>query len=108
MMGVALPSLDIPVTKGTSGIIALEGSRERRRVYPCIHCGDCVEACPMMLNPSQLGLLARHGEFETARQHHLFDCFECGACAYVCPSHLPLVQEIRIAKASLRKQAAHA
>jgi len=110
MMGQPLASLDVPITKGISGFVAFTRAEYRNagRVQPCIHCGRCVEACPMTLNPCQLGLLARHGEVEAMRrQFHLDACFECGCCAYVCPSHIPLVQEFRAAKAELRRLAAH-
>jgi electron transport complex protein RnfC len=107
MMGQAVSSLDIPLTKGVSGVVAFDeelAGRTRRGVLPCIRCGYCLTACPMFLNPSELGLLARNGEFERmAGERHLFDCFECGSCSFVCPSHLPLVQEFRVAKAALRK-----
>jgi len=105
MMGTAVASLDVPITKGTSGVTAMTSQQtSSKRIYPCIRCGYCVEACPLFLNPCQLGVLARHNEFETMRDElKLFDCFECGACAYVCPSHLPLVQEFRAAKAQLRR-----
>lgn len=108
MMGQAASSLDIPIGKGTTGVIAL-GSAETGRLlaapeYPCIRCGYCLDACPIFLNPSQLGLLAAQGDYrEMAQSHHLFDCFECGCCTYVCPSHIPLVQRFRIAKAAVRK-----
>lgn len=107
MMGQALSSLDIPITKGTSGFVAFTkretGSKPRE--LPCIHCAYCVDACPLFLNPSQLGLLARSGEYDSmVERFHLMDCFECGACAYVCPSHIPLVQEFRAAKAIVRKR----
>jgi electron transport complex protein RnfC len=112
MMGQAVSSLDIPLTKGVSGVVAFDeelAGRTRRGVLPCIRCGYCLAACPMFLNPSELGLLARNGEFERmAEERHLFDCFECGSCSFVCPSHLPLVQEFRVAKAALRKQQAKA
>ncbi|TVS19078.1 MAG: electron transport complex subunit RsxC [Gammaproteobacteria bacterium] len=111
MMGQPLASLDVPITKGISGFVAFTSAeyRDAGRVQPCIHCGRCVQACPMTLNPCQLGLLARHGEVETMRRDfHLDACFECGCCAYVCPSHIPLVQEFRAAKAELRRLAAHA
>ncbi len=109
MMGNALPSLDIPVTKGTSGLIAFtqKETGPGLKVYPCINCGACVDVCPMDLNPSQLGLLAKQQQYEQmAKHHHLKECFECGACSYVCPSHIPLVQYFSSAKAYVRKNKA--
>ena len=108
MMGTAVSSLDIAITKGTSGVVALSESaatRSRAKEYPCIRCGYCVDACPMYLNPADLGLLARNEEFDRmAEEHHVFDCFECGSCSFVCPSHIPLVHHFRVAKAALRKK----
>jgi Na+-translocating ferredoxin:NAD+ oxidoreductase subunit C len=111
MMGQAVSSLDIPVTKGTTGVIAFTetetGNVGHDKQYPCIRCGYCVDACPIFLNPSQLGLLADQGHYEEmAEKFHLMDCFECGCCTYVCPSHIPLVQHFRVAKASVRKSRA--
>ncbi len=111
MMGPAASSLDIPITKGTSGVIAFTaretGRLDRRTEYPCIHCADCLDACPIFLDPSQLGLLAKKGEYQRmAEAHHLMDCFECGACSFVCPSQIPLVHHFRVAKAAVRKQGA--
>jgi electron transport complex protein RnfC len=108
MMGQAVPSLDIPITKGTTGVIAFSmtqtGDLTHDKQYPCIRCGYCVDACPIFLNPSQLGLLADRSRYEEmAEQFHLMDCFECGCCTYVCPSHIPLVQHFRVAKAAVRK-----
>ena len=109
MMGVAASSLDIPVVKGTSGVVAMTsketGQRKQRPVYPCIRCGRCIDACPMYLNPSELGLLAHSGAYDRmAERFHLMDCFECGSCSFVCPSNIPLVQYFRLAKADLRKR----
>ena len=112
MMGPTVSNLDIPITKGTSGITAFTsaetgGATGHKKVYPCIHCARCVEACPVFLNPSQLGILAKNEEYEQmAESWHLMDCFECGACTYVCPSHIPLVQYFRMAKKMVRKQSA--
>ena len=107
MMGPSAPSLDISITKGTSGVIAFtdkEVAAQQQPVYPCIHCSRCVQACPMLLNPSQLGLLARKQHYQSMQnEFHLADCFECGACSFVCPSHIPLVQYFRSAKAQLKK-----
>jgi electron transport complex protein RnfC len=112
MMGPSVSNLDIPITKGTSGITALTTAETgeatgHKKIYPCIHCARCVEACPMFLNPSQLGILAKNEEYETmADEFHLMDCFECGACTYVCPSHIPLVHYFRMAKKMVRKLSA--
>jgi electron transport complex protein RnfC len=110
MMGMSVASLDVPVTKAVSGMVVLEASDadlDERRVQPCIRCAWCVEACPMHLNPSTLGLLAAKREYEVmADSFHLNDCFECGCCSYVCPANIPLVQYFRIAKAINREQAA--
>jgi electron transport complex protein RnfC len=112
MMGSAASSLDIAVTKGTSGVVAFgasESARTHQPVYPCIRCGYCVDACPIFLEPWQLANLARNGEHaRMAEEFHLMDCFECGSCSFVCPSHIPLVQQFRVAKAALRKAAAAA
>jgi electron transport complex protein RnfC len=110
LMGNTVASLDVPVTKGVSGILVLSRDWRKdhpRKVQPCIQCGVCVRACPMHLNPSQLGLLAAKREYRTmAERFHLDDCFECGCCTYVCPSNIPLVQYFRIAKQMNREQAA--
>lgn len=103
MMGMAVASLDVPVTKAVSGVVALEredADLRQRKVYPCIRCAECLKACPIHLNPSMLGQLAQAREYERmAAEFYLDQCFECGSCAYVCPSNIPLTQYFRIAKA---------
>lgn len=109
MMGVAVSNLDISVVKGTSGIIVFSEKdvKPPAKVFPCIKCGACVDACPMSLNPSKLGILAKFEAYdEMAVNYHLMDCFECGSCSYVCPSHIPLVQYFRSSKAIVRKRKA--
>ena len=108
MMGQAVASLDIPLTKGTSGVVVFtekEEKAQRPRQYPCIRCGSCLDACPLFLNPARLGLLARNRAYDAmAEENNLFDCFECGCCTYVCPSHIPLVQYFRLSKGILRER----
>ncbi|MEZ5391579.1 MAG: electron transport complex subunit RsxC [Bryobacterales bacterium] len=107
MMGMAAPTLDLSITKGTSGVTAFTDAAAERthsHVYPCIRCGYCLDACPISLNPSDLGVLAKNQEYQRmAEERHLMDCFECGSCSFVCPSHIPLVQMFRVAKAAIRK-----
>lgn len=110
MMGQAAASLDVPVTKGISGVLVLRPEQlaagAARKTYPCIKCAECVESCPMGLNPSQLGMLAAKREYDLMGSHyHLGECFECGCCSYVCPSNIPLVQQFRVAKQILREKA---
>jgi electron transport complex protein RnfC len=104
MMGTTVSSLDVPITKGVCGVLAF--GREEvavQPVYPCIHCGECVSACPKNLNPMHMGLLAAKREYQVmADNFALAECFECGCCSYVCPSHIPLVQEMRVAKSFLK------
>jgi electron transport complex protein RnfC len=107
MMGTAVSNLDISIVKGTSGILAFtkKDVGKNYKEYPCIKCGACVDACPIMLNPSKLGILAKHeGYDEMAENFNIMDCFECGSCSYVCPSHIPLVQYFRTSKAIIRKR----
>lgn len=110
MMGMAVASLDVPITKAMSGVVVLESDHADlipRKIHTCIRCSRCVEACPMHLNPSMLGLLAIKGQYATMMdRYNLLDCFECGCCSYVCPSSIPLVQYFRIAKAINREQKA--
>lgn len=105
MMGNSVASLDVPITKAVGGVVVLPEAKAHAplQVNPCIRCGRCLQSCPVQLNPSELGRLARKREFEAMQaQFHLQDCFECGCCSYVCPSHIPLVQYFRIAKSRLR------
>jgi electron transport complex protein RnfC len=105
MMGAPQYHLDVPVLKGTSGILCLTRAEVAvRKEYACIRCSSCLDACPVFLNPSLLGSLARAGHYEEMLQFHLMDCMECGSCSYVCPSNIPLVQRFRVAKVLLREE----
>ncbi|MDA8078856.1 MAG: electron transport complex subunit RsxC [Nitrospiraceae bacterium] len=104
MMGFALSSLDVPVTKGTSGILVLpeEGVIHAEEFGPCIRCGRCIDICAMGLMPSMISVLSEKGMYEEAKEYGLFDCFECGSCAFVCPSKRPIVQLVRLAKSMVK------
>lgn len=105
MMGVALKTLDVPVLKGTSGIVVLKADKlGRADEKPCIRCGKCVEACPMRLLPVWISAYAERSLYDEAEKMRAMDCIECGSCAYVCPASRPLVQSIRLAKAKIAEK----
>lgn len=102
MMGFAQHTDAFSVTKGTSGVLLFdEADVERRPPEPCIRCGRCIRACPMNICPTEIATLGRLGLVEEARSADAMDCIECGSCAFGCPSRIPLVQEIRLAKAMI-------
>ena len=103
MMGIAQYSLDVPVLKGTSGIIALtEDQVHIAEERSCIRCGRCVDVCPMFLMPTTMMKLIRASKFDDAKRIGLLDCIECGSCSFVCPANIPLVQYFKYGKAELR------
>jgi electron transport complex protein RnfC len=105
MMGFTLGSLDVPVTKGTSGITVLSRDEIRRsEETACIRCGRCVDACPLRLVPTRIAMALRAGNLELAQRYHITACMECGCCAYTCPASIPLVQLIRTGKVRLHKK----
>lgn len=105
MMGIAGVSLDIPVVKGTSGILVFSDEyAHTAKEHACIRCGRCVSVCPMGLMPTILDQHSRKGSIEELVKHNLMNCMECGSCTYVCPSKRYLVQSIRMGKQKLAAQ----
>lgn len=109
MMGMTIPTLDIPTVKGSSGLLSLTSAQAvLPQASSCIRCGRCVEACPMNLIPSTLDSFSNRGELGAFEEFHGIDCIECGCCTFVCPAKRHLIQSIRTAKraviASKRKK----
>ncbi len=108
MMGIAVPSIDVPVHKGTSGIVVftkkeIEEEMDYSKKDVCLRCGACTEVCPMSLNPSLLAEYAEAGNWEMCKKLNAMDCIECGACSYICNSRRDIVQLIKLAKGEIRK-----
>ena len=104
MMGIAQHSLEVPVIKGTSGILVFSKENTHyQEPYPCIRCSRCVDVCPMRLMPLMLVDFIKAKRFEDAKKIGLLDCIECGSCAYICPSHIRHVQLIKYGKQELRR-----
>ncbi|MBE6339708.1 MAG: electron transport complex subunit RsxC [Bacteroidales bacterium] len=99
MMGRAFTRLDVPVIKGTSGILLMsEEESKRGEMSPCIRCAKCVSVCPMGLEPFLISKVSMKGDWEMAEENHIMDCIECGSCNYTCPSNRPLLDYIRLGK----------
>jgi electron transport complex protein RnfC len=104
MMGKALHSLDIPVMKGSSGVLIIpEEASGRNAVRACIRCTKCVNVCPMGLEPYLLMTEVQKDKYDMAEQDRVMDCIECGSCSYICPSNRPLLDYIRLGKVTVGK-----
>jgi electron transport complex protein RnfC len=102
MMGKAIHSIDVPVTKGTSGILLFsENESKRDEVLNCIRCSKCASACPMGLEPYLLMPMAERKMWENLESEKVLDCMECGSCSFTCPSKRPLLDFIRYGKANI-------
>ena len=109
MMGIAQHSIDLPVVKNTSALLAYAENGEEESFSDaevCIRCGRCVAACPMRLQPTKIYENAVLNRFDECAKLHVQDCIECGCCAYVCPAKLYLVQAMRMAKSQIPREGA--
>ena len=112
MMGVAAESLDEPVFKTTNGItVFAKVDSYQAEPTACIHCGRCVRACPLSLNPIEfaraLNIESKEDRMARLDEYKVNLCMECGCCSYVCPAYRPLIQNNKIGKAELRDYKSH-
>ena len=104
MMGKALNTTDVPVTKGTSGVLIIPNGESRRgEISDCIRCSKCVSVCPMGLEPYLLMTVTELQDYERVEKEQTMDCIECGSCSYTCPSNRPLLDYIRLGKSEVGK-----
>lgn len=102
MMGKALLSLDVPMTKGSSGLLIMNNKEAKRaEMEPCIRCAKCVGVCAMGLEPYLLAKVSGQRDWDAAEQNDITSCIECGSCQFTCPSHRPLLDYIRLGKSTV-------
>lgn len=107
MMGITVPSLQVPIAKGTSGVLFFTAAESRQyEERQCIRCGRCATACPARLMPMLLHAALASSDLDRADAIGLVDCFECGSCSYICPARIPLTQQFKLGKDLLRNQRA--
>ena len=99
MMGKAITSLDVPIVKGSSGVLLMKKEESSRSIEsPCIRCSKCTYVCPMGLEPYLLSKASKLSNFEMAENESIMDCIECGSCQYACPASIPLLDYLRLGK----------
>jgi electron transport complex protein RnfC len=104
MMGIAQYTLEVPVTKGTSGILALTKAEAKLpEPEPCLRCARCVDACPMNLLPNELARVIEYKLFDEAHRLGVLDCIECGSCAFICPSKIRHIHLMKFGKLEVTK-----
>lgn len=102
MTGINVDDAEIPVVKGTSGIVLITAEEfAASESRPCIRCGRCGEVCPMYLAPNRITAFINNDLLDRSVEVGLLDCIECGACAYICPSKRPLVRWLKRGKAQV-------
>jgi electron transport complex protein RnfC len=102
MMGKALTSTEVPICKGTNSVTIISDDEARRKEpQPCIRCAKCVGVCPMGLEPYLLAKVSEVKNWERAEQEDIVSCIECGSCQFTCPAHRPLLDNIRLGKATV-------
>lgn len=102
MMGKALMNLDVPVCKGSSGLLLMTNKEARRgEIQPCIRCAKCVSVCPMGLEPYLLATGSALKKWELVEENDITSCIECGSCQFTCPSNRPMLDNIRMGKATV-------
>jgi len=102
MMGQGQYSLEVPIIKGTSGLLVLKKDElESWKTKPCISCARCVQGCPMNLMPNLIGNYVEFAKYDWAGKMHVLDCIECGTCTFVCPARRNLVHYVKFGKAKV-------
>ena len=107
MMGLPLTSAEVPITKGSSVITFLsQKESEREEQTDCIRCSECINVCPVSLQPILISNAFERGDVDEAERLGAMDCIECGNCSFICPSKIPLLENIRVAKQAIKAKSA--
>lgn len=100
MMGFVLSDVNVPIMKGSNGIIAVDTDYTKEQ--PCIKCGRCMDVCPMELSPLYFAKFADEENWQGMKDKNVMDCIECRCCEYICSSKIPLVTKIKAGKNAVR------
>lgn len=99
MMGTCVASLDQPILKNNNAVLAFsEAWAHLPKKTNCIHCGRCVNACPLGLAAKDIVKAYEKGDVEQLQELNADLCMSCGTCSFVCPAKRPLAPSIALAK----------
>lgn len=102
MMGRSLMNLNVPMAKGSSGVLFIKKEEAvRKPIKNCIRCAKCVSVCPMGLEPFLLMTQSERNMWSEMESNRTMDCIECGSCSYTCPANRPLLDYIRFGKTTV-------
>jgi len=103
MMGKALADVSVPILKAMTAITVLNAKEAKiGEESDCIMCSECLNVCPVNLQPILISEAYKRGDVDKAKALGAMDCIECGNCSYICPSKIPLLENIREAKAAIK------
>lgn len=96
MMGQALFTVDIPVSKTSSALTCFTKDQvSALEPTACIRCGRCVSVCPSRIVPVMMMQAALRNDCERFEKVNGMECMECGSCTYICPARRPLTQAFK-------------
>lgn len=102
MMGKSFENYDYPIDKDTTTLLFIDPKTEPKETA-CIQCAQCIEVCPVGLQPVLISNSFKEGRVDLVPQLQSETCISCGSCTYICPARIPLLENIQALNEKFRK-----